>query len=157
MQDKHSMITRFAQPGDIESVVELLLQFAEEAQVGFRSACSDDSARLTRLVTEWQQRHYVRVACRDDQVVGILIAELGQDFWDPKRKLLQERAWYVQSDSRGTRAGGLLWQAWDRDAAEYLAAGRVQGVLLSTQGPATAFDPGRRGWRMIEQTWMKET
>ena len=151
------MITRFAQPGDIESVVKLLLQFAEEARVGFRSARGDDSARLTRQVTEWQQRHYVRVACQDNSVVGILIAELGQDFWDPDRKLLQERAWYVQPDSRGTRAGGQLWLAWDRDAAQYLSEGRVHAVLLSTQGPDTSFDPSRRGWRLIEQTWMKET
>ena len=108
------------------------------------------------MVTRWQQDHYVRVAVNDNEIVGTLIAEQGQDFWDPERKLLQERAWFVSKQHRGSRAGAQLWRAWDLDCEQYLAKGRVHAVLLSTQGSDTNFDPGRRGWKLIEQTWMKE-
>jgi RimJ/RimL family protein N-acetyltransferase len=152
------MITRFATHQDIPAVCELLKQFSAEARVGFRPwSTEQDTPRIYRLVTRWQQHHYVRVAIQDSQIVGTLIAEQGQDFWDPDRKLLQERAWFVSKSHRGTRAGAQLWQAWDRDANQYLESGRVHAVLLSTQGPDTNFDPGRRGWKLIEQTWMKET
>jgi hypothetical protein len=151
------MITRFATLVDIPQVIRLLMQFSQEATVGFRTPRSDDQTRLARMVGAWQKQHYVRVAEQDQEITGILIAEIGTDFWDPDRRLLQERAWYVTPEYRHTRAGAALWRAWDRDVTEYLTQGRVQAVLLSTQGPATAFDPGRRGWRLIEQTWMRET
>lgn len=151
------MITRFATYQDIPAVCELLKEFSSQARVGFRPwSTEQDTPRIFRLVTAWQQDHYVRVAMQHNQIVGTLIAEQGADFWDPERRLLQERAWFVSDSHRGTRAGAVLWQAWDRDAEQYLSKGRVQAVLLSTQGPSTNFDPGRRGWRLIEQTWMKE-
>ena len=151
------MITRFATYQDIASVCELLKEFSQAARVGFRPWSSEqDTPRIFKLVTRWQQDHYVRVAVQDNQIVGTLIAEQGPDFWDPDRRLLQERAWYVKKSHRGSRAGAQLWLAWDRDCAKYLQSGRVQAVLLSTQGPDTNFDPGRRGWKLIEQTWMKE-
>jgi len=151
------MITRFATAADIPAVCELLKEFANQARVGFRVwSAEHDTPRIHKVVTNWQLNHYVRVAVHNNQVVGTLIAELGADFWDPERKLLQERAWFVSKPHRGSRAGAKLWQAWDQDCDQYLESGRVQAVLLSTQGPDTNFDPGRRGWRLIEQTWMKE-
>lgn len=150
------MITRFATIHDTASVVNLLREFSQQARVGFRPWIESDTPRLQRMVQAWQQHHYVRVCEHNDQVIGVLIAELGQDFWDPERRLLQERAWFVTESHRGSRAGAVLWQAWDRDAKQYLQQRRVQAVLLSTQGPSTNFDPSRRGWNLIEQTWMKE-
>ena len=151
------MHSRFATLQDIPAVSELLKQFSLEARVGFRPwSTEQDTPRIFKLVTRWQQDHYVRVAVQDTEIVGTLIAELGIDFWDPDRKLLQERAWFVSKSHRGSRAGAVLWRAWDQDCDEYLRKGRVQAVLLSTQGPDTNFDPGRRGWKLIEQTWMKE-
>lgn len=152
------MITsHFATYQDIPAVCELLKQFSYEARVGFRPWTTEhDTPRILKLITHWQQHHYVRVAVLDTEIVGMLIAEQGPDFWDPERKLLQERAWYVSQSHRGTGAGVMLWQAWDCDASEYIQSGRVQAVLLSTQGSDTNFDPGRQGWRLIEQTWIKE-
>jgi hypothetical protein len=151
------MHSRFATHQDIPAVCELLKQFSSEARVGFRPwSTAQDTPRIYRLVTRWQQDHYVRVAVKNNEIVGTLIAERGQDFWDPERRLLQERAWFVSPAHRGSRAGAVLWLAWDRDCDEYITQGRVQAVLLSTQGPDTNFDPGRRGWKLIEQTWMKE-
>lgn len=151
------MHTRFATFQDIPAVCELMKQFSSEARVGFRSwSTEQDTPRIFKLVTRWQQHHYVRVAVQDTEIVGTLIAEQGADFWDPERKLLQERAWFVNQSHRGSRAGAVLWRAWDQDCEQYLEQGKVQAVLLSTQGPDTNFDPGRRGWKLIEQTWMKE-
>jgi len=151
------MLCRFATLQDVSGVCELLKEFSSQARVGFRSWRSEsDTPRIYRLVTRWQQDHYVRVAVQDNKIVGTLIAEHGEDFWDPERKLLQERAWYVSQSHRGSRAGAVLWRAWDHDCDQYLRQGRVQAVLLSTQGPDTNFDPSRRGWKLIEQTWMKE-
>lgn len=151
------MLCRFATYQDIPAVCELLKEFSSQARVGFRPwSTEQDTPRIFKLVTRWQQQHYVRVAVQDSQVVGTLIAEHGTDFWDPDRQLLQERAWFVTKSHRGSRAGAVLWQAWDRDCDQYIMQGRVQAVLLSTQGPETNFDPSRRGWKLIEQTWMKE-
>jgi hypothetical protein len=151
------MLCRFATLADVPGVCELLKQFSQASRVGFRTwRQNSDTPRLYRMVHHWQQHHYVRVAVLEDQIVGTLIAEHGQDFWDPERRILQERAWYVAESHRGSRAGALLWQNWHKDTTRYLEQGRVSAVLLSTQGPDTNFDPGRRGWRLIEQTWIKE-
>ena len=151
------MITRFAQISDVPGVVELLREFSTQARVGFRPwDHSRDLPRMIALVQNWQYQHYVRVSVDQHQVQGVLIAELGTDFWDPERRILQERAWYVRESARETRASAQLWRAWQQDTEQYLSRGRVAAVLMSTQGSATDFDPGHRGWRMIEQTWMKE-
>jgi hypothetical protein len=151
------MLCRWATLADVPAVIELLKQFSQAARVGFRPWSTErDTPRIAKMVSYWQQHHYVRVAVHEDQVVGMLIAEHGTDFWDPERRIMQERAWFVNEKYRGSRAGAVLWQAWDRDAEQYLSQGRVQAVLLSTQGASTNFDPSRRGWNLIEQTWMKE-
>jgi hypothetical protein len=126
------MLCRFATYQDIAAVCELLKEFSQAARVGFRPWSSEqDTPRIFRLVTRWQQHHYVRVAVQDNKVVGILIAEQGPDFWDPERKLLQERAWFVSESHRGSRAGAQLWLAWDRDCAEYLQSGIIYMQLQS--------------------------
>lgn len=150
------MTTRFATLVDVPDLAELLLQFAAEARVGFRSASSQDHNRLSRMLAHWIHDHYVRVALDDKKIVGVLIAERGQDFWDPNRKVLQERAWYVLPEYRGTRFSARLWQAWQQDSSDYVKRDLVDMVIMSTQGPTTKFDPGRKGWRLIEQTWVKE-
>jgi hypothetical protein len=150
------MSTRFATVADIPRVVELLAEFGSHAQRGYRPAASQDQSRLLSLVTAWQQRHYIKVAVDHNQVVGMIIAELGQDFWDPTVNIMQERAWYVKHSKRASRVSAQLWQEFDRDTSEYIQSGRIASVLLSTQGPSTNFDPSRRGWRLIEQIWIKE-
>jgi hypothetical protein len=153
---EHDMTTRFATRADIPAVVDLLLQFADQARVGFRSAAAGDAARLTNMVLNWQQHHYVRIALDQHQVIGVLIAERGHDFWDPERSILQERVWFVLPEYRASRASARLWLAWQQDSDQYIQDQRVDLVMMSTQGSSTDFDPGRRGWRLIEQTWIKE-
>ncbi len=151
------MITRFAHTTDVPDVIELLREFSQQARVGFRPwDVARDLPRMLAMVQNWQYQHYVRVAIDQGRVQGVLIAELGKDFWDPDRRILQERAWYVRESARASRASAQLWRAWQRDTQEYLDQGRVAAVIMSTQGSATDFDPGHRGWRMIEQTWIKE-
>ena len=150
------MITRFARITDRDQIVKLLLAFAQEACVGFRSARQQDRARLQNAVQWWIQHHYVRVCDQDGELGGVIIAERGPDFWDPDRTILQERAWYMRPDLRGTRASARLWQAWQQDSDAWIDQHRVDMVVMSTQGTATDFDPGRRGWRLIEQTWAKD-
>lgn len=149
-------MSRFATHQDSPGIVALLLQFAQQCRVGFRSHTVQDQARLITMVHAWIQDHYVRVAEQDNRIIGVLIAERGQDFWDPERVILQERAWYVDPEYRNTRASARLWQAWQQDSDRYIHNRNVNMVLMSTQGPTTQFDPGRRGWRLIEQTWSKQ-
>jgi hypothetical protein len=149
-------MTRFAVATDLAAVVQLLLAFGREARVGFRAAETQDVRRVTELVAAWIRSHYVRIAEVNGDIIGVLIAERAADFWDPSRTVLQERAWYVRPEHRGSRASARLWQAWQADSDAYLADHRIDLAVMSTQGSATPFDPARRGWRMVEQTWLKE-
>lgn len=149
-------MTRFAHLTDLPGIVALLTEFAQASRVGFRAAQAQDLERLVTMVRSWIDHHYVRVALDQGQVVAVIIAEKGRDFWDPERWLLQERVWWVREAYRGTRLSARLWQAWQQDSDQYLARQQVSMVLMSTQGPTTNFDPARRGWRMIEQTWAKD-
>jgi hypothetical protein len=149
-------MSRFATIADTPAISQLLLAFAAEARVGFRDSTSADASRLARMLGYWIRDHYVRVAEQHGAVVGVLIAERGQDFWDPERTVLQERAWYVLPQYRNSKASARLWQTWQQDSDKYIENHNVNMVLMSTQGPTTHFDPGRRGWRLIEQTWIKE-
>jgi hypothetical protein len=150
------MSTRFAQIQDTPKLTDLLLEFGREARVGFRSARNQDHQRLSRMLGIWMRDHYVRVAEHNTEIVGLLVAERGQDFWDPERRILQERVWYVCPEHRHSRASARLWSAWQQDSDQYVKTGTVDMVIMSTQGPTTQFDPGHRGWRLIEQTWIKE-
>lgn len=149
-------MSRFAQLQDSSQVVQLLIAFSQECDVGFRQPREQDHTRLTAVVANWILNHYVRVIEYQGQVVGVLIAEKGADFWDPERQILQERAWYVQPHARHTRASARLWSDWQKDSDQYLEKQQVHAVLMSTQGQGTTFDVGQRGWRCIEKTWLKE-
>lgn len=141
---------------DIYNIIQLLKEFSQEADVGFRQFQHSDRERLVYMIQNWINNHYVRVIDVGDELVGIIVAELINDFWDPDRRFLQERAWYVKKDYRSTRESVRLWQRWQNDCDQYLNRKIVDGVLLSTQTDSTDFNPGRRGWRAIEMVWIKE-
>jgi len=147
---------RFAQTQDISGIIQTLRAFSEEATVGFRHFTQADHDRLVPLVQNWIQNHYVKVALSDDAVVGCIIAEKINDFWDPSQLYLQERAWYILNDHRATRLSVSLWQHWNKDSQDYLMRGIVNGVLMSTQGEDSNFNPGKRGWQHIETVWIKK-
>lgn len=146
--------TRFATSLDQEDITDLLMMFAEEAQIGFRSARRADRDRMRRCVQAWTLDHYVRVVTRDHQVVGMIIAERGPDFWDPERVFLVERAWYMHPGARATRGSVLLWRAWTQDVDHYIESGLISAASMSTQG-TTGVDLRDRGWCLVENHWIR--
>jgi hypothetical protein len=146
--------TRFANLLDAVAVRDLLIEFSREAQVGFRAPDHADLVRVQRACQSWIQDHYVRVATQDHRVVGILVAEKTQDFWDPQRRFLIERAWYMLPESRSHRVSVALWQSWQDDVTRYLGSGRIDAAFMSTQG-TTGIDLSRRGWSLVENHWIR--
>lgn len=146
--------TRFANALDVQDVRDLLIDFSREAQIGFREPGPADLDRVAAACQTWIHGHYVRVATVDHRTVGILVAEKTQDFWDPERRFLIERAWYVLPEHRSSRASAALWTAWQNDVNDYLARGMIDAAFMSTQG-TTAIDLGRRGWSLVENHWIR--
>lgn len=149
------MTTRFATTADIQPVLELLLAFGREAEIGFRRESTQDCERLVRMIQGWIHQHYVRVAQVGTDIIGVLIAERMADFWDPDRRFLMERAWYVLPEHRGSRASARLWAAWQEDCGRYIRDHIVDAAVMSTQGGASNIDLASRGWRHIESHWMR--
>jgi hypothetical protein len=148
---------RFANTADTTGILACLLRFSEAAQFGFRRAQARDLDRLRGVIQIWIRDHYVKIFTQDHAVRGVMIAERAQDFWDPDRRLLQERVWWVDPEYRSTRGSARLWREWQQDVTEYLQDGRCDVAIMSTQSTHTHIDLAQRGWQEFERHWMRTT
>lgn len=147
---------RPARVSDLERLLKLLTDFAGASILDYHAWSEQDLACARERLTNVILYHYLMVAEKDGQVVGMIGAMKEQDPWIGHRTRMRELFWWVDPPFRKGRLSVELYLRWEQDCERFIRDKLVDQVSLSTQPGSTDINLGKRGWRCVEQHWIKE-
>lgn len=146
---------RNATVNDLDRAAVLLTHFADSAMLDYQQWTPQDLQNARQRLFDLIKNHYVIVADTGSELVGMIGAQLESDPWICRRKRLRELFWWVEPEHRQTRLSAELFAQWQKDSDKFIKQGLVDQVSLSLQPGVSQVDLGRRGWRCVEEHWIK--
>jgi RimJ/RimL family protein N-acetyltransferase len=141
---------------DLDQLIDLLKAFASASLVSYSDWTEQDVASARQRLTNMILNHYIMVADKDDKVIGAIGAIREQDPWIRSKNRMRELFWWVDPEYRRSRLSAQLFVRWQGDVERWLEKELVDSVSLSIQPGSSDIDLSRRGWRCVEQHWIKD-
>jgi hypothetical protein len=141
---------------DVEQLLKLLTDFASASLVNYQAWTEQDLSCARERLTNVILYHYLMIAEHSGQVVGMIGAMKEQDPWIESRTRMRELFWWVTPAFRKGRLSVELYLRWEKDCERFIRDKLVDQVSLSTQPGSTDVNLGKRGWKCVEQHWIKE-
>ena len=139
--------TKFDKP----FIKELLRSFRDTS--GYAElAHVDDSAWIDKLIDSMLAGAGVVFIAEGK---GMLAAIIQHSIWCDKTFVMQELAWYVLPEHRGSTAGYRLLREYMRFGNELKAAGRITYFTLSKLDTSPAMDYTKQGFRKKDENWIQ--
>jgi len=147
------MKIRFADVWDTEEIIDMLKTYREHSPLHFHRLTDDTHARLI-LAHIFAGLGVVLVAEDDDRsLAGMLIAMKNPNIWDPTIMMMNELAYWVNPESRGSSAGYKLIKRYQEYATKIKDAGEIQAYTISKMITSPDLKYDRFGFEKIEEMW----
>jgi len=147
---------RLATHKDTKIIVGLLKEFLKETSYKQSLAASENLEHLCKLTWTCQQHGYIWLAFVDEQPVGLLISVKEPNMWAPNVHELRELVWYVLPEHRTAAIGGKLFLTFCKKAEALLDGGQIDVYFTTRMTTTDDYNLQRRGFRLVEQTYIKE-
>ena len=141
---------------DIHAVIQLLQEFLNETPYAQAPDAAQDREHLGKLAFTVLNHGYIWLATDQDQPIGLLMAACEPNMWIPRVQQLREIVWYVKPEYRLGLHSGRLFSAFTQKAQELLDADKIQLCFTTRMTTTDAYSLERRGFRLTEQTYLKE-
>lgn len=141
---------------DLEQVLNLLTDFAQASLIDYAAWTVQDLAKAKQQLTNMILHDYLMVAEHNNSIVGMIGAVKEQDPWISSRSRMRELFWWVTPAFRRGRLSVELFLRWEKDCERFILDKLVDQVSLSTQPGSSDVDLSRRGWRCVENHWIKD-
>ena len=145
---------RYGNKHDIETIIELLKGYRDEAPVGFIQGANDRSHIEVILGALFAGAGTVILAFKDSQeACGMIIGILNPNVWDPKFISLQELAFWVRPEDRGSSIAYRLITKFIEHGNELKEQGKISHIFMNRfEQSKVSYE--RLGFTKIEETWM---
>jgi len=141
---------------DLEQVSKLLTDFAQASLIDYSEWTAQDLLRARQQLTNMILHDYLMVAEHNNSIIGMIGAVKEQDPWISSRSRMRELFWWVTPAFRRGRLSVELFLRWEKDCERFILDKLVDQVSLSTQPGSSDIDLSRRGWRCVENHWIKD-
>ena len=145
------MKIRTATKFDIPKIIELLWHYHDSGSIP-ELDITDDKTATRILSTIIAGAGIALVSEDDDGLTGMLLAICVPYLWDNNKLVMNEIAYWVDEEYRGTTAGYRLLKEYIKMCDEMKEQKRIQFYTLS-QMEGTHFHYEKFGFRPIEHTW----
>jgi hypothetical protein len=147
------MKIRQANKFDVPRLVELMKHYREQSPL----AClleSDNVEHVEALLAQiLAGRGTVIVADHEGLVVGMLIAMINPNIWDPNIICLNELAWWVEPEHRNTSAGYKLLLEYSSYGERLEDEGKINYYTISKMVNSPDLKYERFGFNKLEEMW----
>ena len=147
------MKIRTADRWDTPELIELLRHYRSATPWRRLAQCDNEAYIQTVLAHIFAGMGRVFVAEHEDTIVGMLIAIKNPNIWDPDLYLLDELAYWVEPEHRGSRAGYQLIRAYQKYAEELKTSGSIEAYTISKMSTSPDLNYGRLGFEKLEEKW----
>jgi N-acetylglutamate synthase-like GNAT family acetyltransferase len=146
---------RQASKFDMDAIIELLRKYQKNSPLdALRYA--DDEEYIRKLLTELLSgMGFVFLAEKDNVIIGMLIAAIFPNIWNPKAKQCSEVAYWVDPEFRGGLAAYRLITAYVKECEEMTRQGKINFFTITKMVNSPDLKYNKFGFNKLEETWVK--
>lgn len=146
---------RQANKFDIKVIIELLKQYRETAPLDVLKN-ADDEEYITQLLSGLLAGSgIIFLAEKDDLVIGMLIAAIIPNIWNPKARQCSEVAYWVNPEYRGGTAAYRLIAAYMSECDAMVKQRKIQFYTMTKMVNSPDLKYSKFGFSKLEETWVK--
>lgn len=139
---------------DYRDIKSMLKDFARDIEVDYFDKDKYDDEQATRILQRCEYTGESFVSEIDGEITGTILSMAVPELWFPSQYRLVEIAWWVRPEYRTTSAGARLFRAYCEAAEKKYKQGKIVGYTVSKMANSPKLDYARRGFRLIEQTYL---
>lgn len=146
---------RQANKFDIPQIIEMLKQYRNESNVEILRQANNQEY-IEKLLTELiAGMGFVLVAEKDNQLIGMIIAGIIENIWNPAIKQCSELAYWVSPEHRGSTAAYRLIKQYTNECDKLFKSGRIQMNTISKMVNSPDLKYQKFGFQKLEETWVR--
>ena len=149
-------MVRLATRADLLTVTQLVIDFLQHTSYDNHLASGVDEDHIKKLIYVVLKVGKIWLYERDHVAVGLLIAIKEQNIWMPTKTSLRELVFYVNEEHRRGPAAGRLFLAFCHEAEDQLNKGEIDGYLTTRMGSTDSYNLESRGFRLVENLYLKD-
>lgn len=139
---------------DLPEIIEMLKHFRENTPISIMAEC-DNHDYISQLIHHILiGRGIVLLAEKDSRVIGMIMGYIDKTIWDPNILVMNELAFWVEPEYRGTSAAYRLIKTYNDEVNKLKGEGRIKLFTMSKMINSPDLDYGRFGYKKIEEHWV---
>jgi L-amino acid N-acyltransferase YncA len=146
------MKIRLADVWDTEEIMTMLNHYRQSSPLAFHKKSSEVRARQI-LAQIFAGLGIVLVSEDDAGLTGMIIAIKNSNVWDEDVLVMNELAYWVEPEHRGTSAGYRLIKSYQEYCEELKAQGKIVAYTISKMSTSPDLKYDRFGFEKIEEMW----
>ena len=139
---------------DFDRIMEMMIDFANSSPYAPQRDPEYNDTWVRRLLCSFMHEGCILLAEHEEQVIGMLIAQIQPDPWLPEIKTLKEVAWWVDPEHRMGSAGYKLLLKYVKYGKALVEASEIVGFTLTNMEQSPDFNLEKRGWQPIEKNYI---
>lgn len=144
---------RIATPWDGEVIIKMLERYKNESPLEFHKHTTDPTQARKILAHVWAGAGVCFVSEDSSGIHGMILAVKLPNIWDTDVYTMNEIAYWVNPERRGTTAGYRLLKEYVAHCKELKDKGRIEYYTVSKMSTSPDLDYGRFGFNKLEEMW----
>ena len=140
---------------DIPFIVEMLKNYRDAAPLKVLNEANDKEYIEQLLFNLIVGSGFILLAEKDNVIIGIIIAGIIPNIWNPKVKQCSEIAYWVEPEFRGSTAGYRLLKSYIAECDKMMESGKIQMYTMSKMVNSPDLKYEKFGLSKLEETWVK--
>lgn len=141
---------------DYDVIMQMMINFANSSPYAPLQNPEYNDLRIRRLLDSFQKQGCILLGEKDNEVVGMLIAQIQTDAWLPHVKTMKEVAWWVEPEHRFGTLGYRLLKEYIKIGERLVEQQVISGFTLTNMEISPDFDLEKRGWKAVETNYVYE-
>ena len=140
---------------DIPFIIEMLKNYRNAAPLKVLNEANDKEYIEQLLFNFIVGSGFILLAEKDNVIIGIIIAGIIPNIWNPKVKQCSEIAYWVEPEFRGSTAGYRLLKSYIAECNKMMESGKIQMYTMSKMVNSPDLKYEKFGLSKLEETWVK--
>lgn len=146
---------RKANKFDVIQIIEMLKEYRDAAPIDILKQANDQNYIEQFLFDLIAGSGFILVAEKENKLIGMLIAAIIPNIWNPKVNQCSEIAYWVDPDFRGGTAAYRLIKSYVDECEKLFTSNRIQMITISKMVNSPDLKYQKFGFEKLEETWVK--
>jgi hypothetical protein len=140
---------------DIPFIVEMLKNYRNAAPLKVLNEANDKEYIEQLLFNFIVGSGFILLAEKNNVIIGMIIAGIIPNVWNPKVRQCSEIAYWVEPEFRGGTAAYRLLKSYIEECNKMMKSGKIQMYTMSKMVNSPNLKYEKFGLSKLEETWVK--